>query len=80
MGSGQGKAEILKNLSPTVTASAGTSGNNKPNILDMTHPQEVIRNCGELSPTLKTRMGTGGNQVPLVMNEPRCKGRGVTYT
>lgn len=79
MGSGQGKAEILKDLSPTVTASAGTSGNNKPIILDMTHPQEVIRNCGELSPTLKTRMGTGGNQVPLVMNNS-CNDKDVTYT
>lgn len=80
MGSAQGKAEILKDLSPTVTASAGTSGNNKPIILDMTHPQDVIRNCGEISPTLKTRMGTGGNQVPLVMNEPCCSNESVTYT
>ena len=80
MGSAQGKAEILQDLSPTLTASAGTSGNNKPLVLDMTHPKEVIRNCGEISPTLMARMGTGGNQVPLVMNKSHCNNESVTYT
>lgn len=32
---------------------------------DMTHADEVIRDCGEVSPTLQSRMGTGGNQIPL---------------
>lgn len=32
---------------------------------DMTHADEVIRDCGEVSPTLQSRMGTGGNQMPL---------------
>lgn len=36
---------------------------------DMTHPCDVIRECGDKSPTLKARMGTGGNQVPLVITE-----------
>lgn len=36
-------------------------------ILDMTHANDVIRECGEIVPTLQNRMGTGGNQVPLVM-------------
>lgn len=34
--------------------------------LDMTHANDVIRECGETVPTLQSRMGTGGNQVPLV--------------
>lgn len=32
---------------------------------DMTHANDVIRECGEVSPTLKARMGTGGNNVPI---------------
>lgn len=32
---------------------------------DMTHANDVIRDCGEVSPTLQGRMGTGGNQIPL---------------
>lgn len=34
-------------------------------ILDMTHANDVIRECGDIVPTPQTRMGTGGNQVPL---------------
>ena len=34
-------------------------------ILDMTHANDVIRECGDIVPTLQTRMGTSGNQVPL---------------
>lgn len=34
-------------------------------ILDMTHANDVIRECGDIVPTLQTRMGSGGNQVPL---------------
>lgn len=33
---------------------------------DMTHANDVIRECGDRTPTLESRMGTGGNQVPLV--------------
>ena len=36
-------------------------------ILDMTHANDVTRECGDVVPTLQNRMGTGGNQVPLVM-------------
>lgn len=32
---------------------------------DMTHANDVIRDCGEVSPTLQSRIGTGGNQIPL---------------
>lgn len=34
-------------------------------ILDMSHANDVIRECGEVAPSLQARMGTGGNQVPL---------------
>lgn len=34
-------------------------------ILDMSHANDVIRECGAVVPTLQSRMGTGGNQVPL---------------
>ena len=47
---------------PTLNAACG---GNKPAILDMTHANDVIRECGEIVPTLQTRMGTGGNQVPI---------------
>ena len=32
---------------------------------DMTHANDVIRDCGHICPTLQGRMGTGGNQVPI---------------
>ena len=34
-------------------------------ILDMSHANDVIRECGEVAPSRQARMGTGGNQVPL---------------
>lgn len=36
---------------------------------DMTHANQVARDCGGKTPTLEARMGTGGNQVPLVIAE-----------
>ena len=47
---------------PTLNAECG---GNKPAILDMSHANDVIRECGDVVPTLQSRMGTGGNQVPL---------------
>lgn len=41
----------------------------QPCVLDMTHANDVIRECGEIVPTLQSRMGTGGNQVPLVYRQ-----------
>lgn len=32
---------------------------------DMSHANDVIRECGEIAPSLQARMGTGGNQIPL---------------
>lgn len=51
---------------PTLNAECG---GNKPAILDMTHANDVIRECGEIVPTLQSRMGTGGNQVPLTYQQ-----------
>ena len=36
-------------------------------ILDMSHANDVIRECGEIVPTLVARMGKGWNQVPIMM-------------
>lgn len=36
---------------------------------DMTHANDVIRECGDVVPTLQSRMGTGGNQVPLTFQQ-----------
>lgn len=38
----------------------------QPTILNMAHPCDVIRECGDTVPTMGARMGTGGNNVPLV--------------
>ena len=53
-------------LAPTLNAECG---DNKPAILDMSHANDVIRECGSVVPTLQSRMGTGGNQVPLTYQE-----------
>lgn len=34
-------------------------------ILDMAHPCDIVRECGDIVPTMGAIMGTGGNQVPL---------------
>lgn len=64
----QGGAETLKNVSPTITESAGTSGNNQPWIMDMSHADDVIRDCGDVSPTLMASMGMSGNRIPIILN------------
>lgn len=49
------------------TLGAVSSGTNQVPavLLDMSHANDVIRECGEIAPSLQARMGTGGNQVPL---------------
>ncbi|GAB1477330.1 hypothetical protein MASR2M70_21680 [Bacillota bacterium] len=66
MATQQGGAEIDNGVCPTITASAGMSGNNQP-VLFENHPKDGRYN-GPLgvAPTLAARMGTGGNNVPLV--------------
>ena len=55
-------------VSPTLSAvSSGT--NQVPAIFDMSHANDVIRECGEVAPSLQARMGTGGNQVPLTYQQ-----------
>lgn len=55
----------------TLTANSGSSATHsepivmQSELLDMTHANDVIRECGEVSPTLQARMGTVGNQIPL---------------
>lgn len=53
-------------LAPTLNAECG---GNKPAILDMSHANDVIRECGDVVPTLQSRMGTGGNQVQLTFQQ-----------
>lgn len=53
-------------LAPTLNAECG---GNKPAVLDMSHANDVIRECGSVVPTLQSRMGTGGNQVPLTFQQ-----------
>ena len=38
-------------------------------VLDMSHANDVIRECGDIVPSLQARMGTGGNQVPLTYQQ-----------
>lgn len=64
----QGGAETLKNVSPTITESAGTSGNNQPWIMDISHADDVIRDCGNVSPTLMASMGMSGNRIPITLD------------
>jgi DNA (cytosine-5)-methyltransferase 1 len=68
MATQQGGSEIGEGICPTITASAGMSGNNQP-VLFENHPKDGRYN-GPLgvAPTLAARMGTGGNNVPLVGN------------
>lgn len=57
---------VCEEVRPTLTSKdpgAVCSGQ----VFDMTHANDVIRECGDKVPTLQARMGTGGNQVPLVM-------------
>ena len=67
-------AKILDTTSPDPSKNQGGIA-----ILDMSHANDVIRECGDVVPTLQSRMGTGGNQVPLAygvgngqLNEAQC--------
>lgn len=50
----------------------GTSGDVEggigKTIFDMTHGDDVMRDCGQIVPTLQSRMGTGGNQIPVLLD------------
>lgn len=67
-GAKAGSIGYAEETSPTLSAvSSGT--NQVPAILDMSHANDVIRECGEVVPSLQARMGTGGNQVPLTYQQ-----------
>lgn len=63
--SGCRKTDIAK----TLDTSDARPGKNQGGIaiLDMSHANDVIRECGEIVPTLVARMGKGWNQVPIMM-------------
>lgn len=52
-------------LSPALCSTPSGTNQCPSVLLDMTHANDVIRECGEIAPSLQARMGTGGNQVPL---------------
>lgn len=70
--------QITGDTSATLTANGGSSPTHsgptviQAEILDMTHANDVIRECGDTCPTLQARMGTGGNQIPLVFEPTYC--------
>lgn len=63
--SGCRETDIAKTLDTSDARSDKNQGGMA--ILDMSHANDVIRECGGIVPTLQSRMGTGGNQVPLTM-------------
>ena len=66
MATQQGGAEIGVGVCPTITASAGMSGNNQPVLFD-NHAKDCRYNGPlEVAPTVTSTYGTGGNNVPLV--------------
>lgn len=75
--SGCREVEIAKTLDTTSPDPSKNQGGIA--ILDMSHANDVIRECGDVVPTLQSRMRTGGNQVPLAygvgngqLNEAQC--------
>lgn len=61
---------VTKNVSGTLRAQ---EHGHQPCVLDMAHPCDVIRECGDIVPTMSARMGTGGNNVPLVAHTLKAK-------
>ncbi|WP_169007795.1 DNA cytosine methyltransferase [Faecalispora jeddahensis] len=66
MATQQGGAEIGMGICPTITASAGMSGNNQPVLFENHGIDSRYTGPHEVAPTMSARMGTGGNNVPLV--------------
>lgn len=68
MATQQGGAEIGEGICPTITASAGMSGNNQPVLFENHGIDSRYTGPHAVAPTMSARMGTGGNNVPLVGN------------
>ena len=66
MATQQGGAEIGEGVCPTITASAGMSGNNQPVLFENHGIDARYTGPHMVAPTMSARMGTGGNNVPLV--------------
>lgn len=66
MATQQGGAEIGEGICPTITASAGMSGNNQPVLFENHGIDSRYTGPHAVAPTMSARMGTGGNNVPLV--------------
>jgi Site-specific DNA methylase len=66
MATQQSGAEICQNLCPTITASAGMSGNNQPVLFENHGIDSRYTGPHDVAPTMSARYGTGGNNVPLV--------------
>ena len=70
LGSEQGGTEVAFDLCPTLTASAGMSGNNRP-VLFENHSQDGrYRGPLEVAPTLQASCGMGGNNQPFCVEAP----------
>ncbi|MFD1404100.1 DNA cytosine methyltransferase [Robinsoniella peoriensis] len=66
MATQQGGAEIAEGVCPTITASAGMSGNNQPVLFD-NHGKDCRYNGPlKIAPTVASVYGTGGNNIPLL--------------
>ncbi len=65
----QGGAEIGVDLCPTITASAGMSGNNQPVLFENHGIDSRYTGPHPVAPTMSARYGTGGNNVPLIGQE-----------
>ena len=64
MATQQGGAEIAENLSPTITAAAGMSGNNQPVLcVSRTHGINVSE---DVTQTIQAAAGTSGNNQPMI--------------
>ena len=65
----QSRAYIGEGICPTITAAAGTSGNNQPVLFENHGIDARYTGPHEVAPTMSARYGTGGNNVPLVAEE-----------
>lgn len=63
----QGGAEIGEGVCPTITASAGMSGNNQPVLFENYGIDSRYTGPHSVSPTLSARNGTGGNNLPMIL-------------
>ena len=65
----QGNATMGIGICPTLTAAAGTSGNNQPVLFENHGIDSRYTGPHEVAPTMSARYGTGGNNVPLVSGQ-----------